>query len=172
MYITCHAACNVLTYCVKPITDGSTYCRESAIKHGMWSYWSFCVKMCIMWAMLILGTVTYTIEHKRYDKEEGVKFSRLNNETQCSYSLQEIVTTSWVPKRIHISTAIYETEHPEVVPLFALPYACCGLALVVRVDISHRPVLLRKPQLIQWNLSVTTTSIIKLVTCDLFSNVF
>ena len=25
---------------------------------------------------------------------------------------------------------------------------------------------------IQWNLSVTTTSIIKFITCDLFSNVF
>ena len=25
---------------------------------------------------------------------------------------------------------------------------------------------------VQWNLSVTTTSIIKLITCDLFSNVF
>ena len=26
--------------------------------------------------------------------------------------------------------------------------------------------------LVQWNLSVTTTSIIKYITCDLFSNVF
>ena len=26
--------------------------------------------------------------------------------------------------------------------------------------------------LIQWNLSVTTTSIIKFITCDLFSSVF
>ena len=25
---------------------------------------------------------------------------------------------------------------------------------------------------IQWNLSVTTTSLMKLITCDLFSNVF
>ena len=26
--------------------------------------------------------------------------------------------------------------------------------------------------LVQWNLSVTTTSMIKFITCDLFSNVF
>ena len=30
----------------------------------------------------------------------------------------------------------------------------------------------RRFHLLQWNLSVTTTSLIKLITCDLFSNVF
>ena len=30
----------------------------------------------------------------------------------------------------------------------------------------------RKQNIVQWNLSVTTTSIIKLIACDLFSNVF
>ena len=30
----------------------------------------------------------------------------------------------------------------------------------------------KKGNLIQWNLSVTTTSLIKSITCDLFSNVF
>ena len=31
---------------------------------------------------------------------------------------------------------------------------------------------LHEPLLLQWNLSVTTTSIMKFITCDLLSNVF
>ena len=30
----------------------------------------------------------------------------------------------------------------------------------------------QRPKWLQWNLSVTTTFIIKIITCDLFSNVF
>ena len=33
-------------------------------------------------------------------------------------------------------------------------------------------IVLSKPGVVQWNLSVTTTSLIKFIACDLFINVF
>ena len=47
--------------------------------------------------------------------------------------------------------------------------SCCDILFIYGEDMvlsKYRRVM------IQWNLSVTTTSMIKFITCDLFSNVF
>ena len=59
-----------------------------------------------------------------------------------------------VIQAIKIKTELIESHH----------YLYFRLLLFHKPEESHWP--------IQWNLSVTTTSLMKLVNCDLFSNVF
>ena len=49
------------------------------------------------------------------------------------------------------------------------PTSICDMFFLMSLHQSHHP---SSQMMVQWNLSVTATSIIKYITCDLFSNVF
>ena len=57
---------------------------------------------------------------------------------------------------------------------FNLVYLCCIQKSIPKPDynMSNKEISMYNMMIVQWNLSVTTTSVIKCITCDLFSNVF
>ena len=77
----------------------------------------------------------------------------------------------------YIARIIFVCYHRSVSVELSISFRIASLAWKwsheneVTVDILGKEVLLTN-NMLQWNLSVTTTSIIKFITCDLFSNVF
>ena len=84
-----------------------------------------------------------------------------------------VTTTSFVVKSLEIELFVNQPIQFTIAALWKYKLPVNGWIILQRDCYVERVSMLWwRHGNIQWNLSVTTTSIIKLITCDLFNNVF